>query len=185
MYSYWLSYRTGNQFSEKGLSIHMTYFELGDSKFGAWHKRMNYDANGYSDEKWDSFVTEGSCYHMTPPGYLLDRDIVFASEVQPVVCVDAINVGTSINVTVHFKEDGDEALQAIANVEEVSIPCSTQSHIFDSSNYSLLHVNGMGEGGNITLGLSSTSGFAGALFFDEYVKKIRSFNVQFVFFFFI
>eukprot|EP00554_Chaetoceros_debilis_P013674 CAMPEP_0194121662 /NCGR_PEP_ID=MMETSP0150-20130528/47864_1 /TAXON_ID=122233 /ORGANISM="Chaetoceros debilis, Strain MM31A-1" /LENGTH=84 /DNA_ID=CAMNT_0038814197 /DNA_START=1 /DNA_END=252 /DNA_ORIENTATION=- len=26
----------------------------------------------------------------------------------------------------------------------------------------------MGEGGNLTLGLSSTSGFAGALFFDDY-----------------
>lgn len=144
----------------------MTYFELGDSTFGAWHDTMNYDATGFTDNKADSFVSVGSCYHMSPPGYLLDRDVVSASAVQPFVCVDGLDAGSSITVTVNFQDDGTPP-QPIRDVEEYSMSCSTQSYNVDASKYSLIHVNGMGKEGGVTVSLSSTSGVAGAIFFDE------------------
>ncbi len=167
VYSYWLSYRTGNDYSTNGLSLHMTYFELGDSTFGAWHDSMNYDATGFTDNKADSFVSVGSCYHMSPPGYLLDRDVVSASAVQPVVCVDQLDTGSSITVSVDFRQDVGASPQPIVDVDEYSMSCSTQAYNVDASKFNLIHVNGMGKDGGVTVSLSSTTGVAGAIFFDE------------------
>ena len=145
----------------------MAYFELGDSTFGAWHDSMNYDATGFTDNKADSFVLVGSCYHMSPPGYLLDLDVVSASAVQPFVCVDELDAGSSITVSVNFRQDDGTSPLPIVDVEEYSMSCSTQTYDVDASKFSLIHVNGMGKEGGVTVSLSSTSGVAGAIFFDE------------------
>ncbi len=134
---------------------------------GAWHDSMNFDASGFSDNKADSFVTVGKCYHMSPPGFILDRDVVSASAVQPVVCVNSINMGNSITVTVNF-QNTDRPPQPTEDVERYDISCpSSNSFELNSSKYNLFHMHGMGVDGSVTLSLASTSGNAGAFFYDE------------------
>ncbi len=165
VYSYWLSYRGNNRFAQKGLSLHLAYYELADSKMGAWYNSFNFDANGFSDDKADSFVTVGNCYHMSPPGFVMDRDIISATAVQPVVCVKSIDMGNSITISVNF-QDNDTPPEPSVPVDEYSMPCSSQSFAVDSSKYNLFHMYGIGDG-SVTLSLASTAGNAGAFFFDE------------------
>ena len=98
VFSYWLSLRTGvNGLLNDGLSVHMAEFELQDGlKMGYYFDSMNYDVFGYSDDRTDSVVLEDTCYHVSPAPYLLDIDLIAASAVQPVVCVDSVNVGHDI-----------------------------------------------------------------------------------------
>ncbi len=133
---------------------------------GAWYDSLNFDANGFSDDKADSFVTAGNCYHVSPPGFVMDRDIVSASAVQPVVCVKSIDIGNSITVTVEFQEN-DTPPKPSVSVDDYSMSCSSKSFAVDSSRYNLFHMHGMGRDGTVTLSLASTAGNAGAFFFDK------------------
>ena len=93
-YSYRLSYRTDEAgFLSEGLSVHVAWFELQKATMtGAWFDSMNYDAIGYTDNKADSMIIANTCYHITPSGYLSDRDIVAANLVQPIICVESIDI---------------------------------------------------------------------------------------------
>lgn len=169
VYSYWLSYRTGvNDFLSGGLSIHVAWTELTKpSMMGAWYDSMNYDAIGYTDNKADSVVQPNSCYHIHPSGYLSDRNIVAAYDVQPVVCVGRLNKGTSIEVSVHFIDPKNKPAPSKPNVVETTTPCKNTSFQVASTDHNVFQITGMGKTGSLSLSLASSAGSAYAFFYDE------------------
>lgn len=53
LYSYWLSYRSGNDGdAQNGLSAHLSWFDVG-GYFGASYDSMNFDAFGDTDTTTD------------------------------------------------------------------------------------------------------------------------------------
>ena len=88
MASYWLSYRAGNP-AEKGLSVHLGWFlGIGKGTFKAYYDQTNYDAYGHTVTTDDSFVTPGTCYHISPNIRMLNVHPLDAMAIQPVVCVN-------------------------------------------------------------------------------------------------
>lgn len=175
VYSYWLSYRVGND-AVKGLSVHVSWFDLGGI-FGATYDSMNYDAFGNTDSTADSFVVEDTCYHISPAPYVKDRDILSVDAVQPVVCVDAINSGSDVTVSVEFLNPSNPPQKQVEVVEDLSLTCSESgsslsSTIVDGSKYNLIHVTGTGGDGEVSLSMCPTTGssdtVATAYFFDDY-----------------
>jgi hypothetical protein len=101
VYSYWLSYRAGYGESRVGLSIHVARFYM-FGQFGAQFESINFDAFGNTTGTEDSFVLPNTCYHIQPPGLLMDIDPSSVEQIQPIVCVDNIDVGNSITISVSF-----------------------------------------------------------------------------------
>jgi len=102
LYSYWLSYRSGNP-AVVGLSVHISWFSnIGSGKFGAEYDSLNYDAFGDTDTNADSFVASGTCYHIAPSIKMLQIDPLAAIATQPVVCVEKLSGGESITIKVSF-----------------------------------------------------------------------------------
>ena len=172
LYSYWLSYRSGNDgLAQNGLSVHLTWFELG-GYFGATYDSMNFDAFGDTDTTLDSFVIEDSCYHIAPPSYLKDRAFIESELVQPVVCVNSINPGTSITVTVTFQDKENPPSSQVSIGQNIELKCgssmtSTGLVTLDASKYNLIHVKGAGYGGEVVLEMCTTKGTTSAFFYDE------------------
>lgn len=169
VYSYWLSYRTGvDGFLSEGLSVHVAWFELQKSTMtGAWFDSMNYDAFGYSDNKADSVVIAKTCYHISPAGYLSDRDIVAANMVQPIVCVESIDKGKSITVTVDFIDPNNKPTSNKPNLSVIHSPCKADVFTANSSDDNLLHVTGLGKSGSMQLSVASSTGSTYTFFYDE------------------
>ena len=173
LYSYWLSYRSGvDSHAAKGLSMHLTWFNLG-GYFGASYDSLNFDAFGDTITRMDSFVVENTCYHLNPPGYLKDETLVPSEKVQPVVCVDSINEGSSITVTVSFLDKVNPPPPKISIEQEVQLECqlggSTTGTInLDASNHYLIRVENTGSDGNVELDMCTVpGGTASAFFYDE------------------
>jgi hypothetical protein len=180
-YSYWLSYRgTGNDMlASGGLSVHVSWFSLGGI-FGASYDSLNYDAFGGTDESvLDSFVVPGTCYPIAPPGLLKDLDYGAAEQVQPVACVDAVDKGKSITVSVYFLDPLQPPPITVSLGSELELECSksgtnSSSLVLDVSNSKahLLHYVGTGINGTIDVVLSLKSPIlsatATAYFYDTY-----------------
>jgi len=146
----------------------MAWFELQhNTQMGSWYDSMNYDVFGSTDDRGDSAVVVDTCYHISPTPYLLDRDLICANAVQPVVCVDSINEGTDITVSVFFIDPVHPPAPS-TDVVEFSINCSTEAETFvvDAKTLNFFHVNGMGDGGSVTVSLSSDLGWSTAYFYD-------------------
>lgn len=172
MYSYWLSYRTGvNGELSDGLSIHMVWFELEEGmNMGAYYDSLNYDVFGYSDDKADSELLANSCYHVSPTPYILDRDLISANAVQPVICVDSINKGSDITVSVSFIDPNDPP-EPSSDIVEYTASCSTssptsESIVMSAKKMNVVRVDGMGKDGSVTVSLASDAGQAMAYFYD-------------------
>ena len=123
--------------------------------------------------QFDSFVLEGTCYPIAPSGYMKDRHLINALAVKPVVCVDSIDVGTSITVTVSFESDINTKMMAVNTVE---LGCSTSgtslSQTFSANTDYLVHVVNTGSDGAITLDMcidtpTATTDFSKAYVYDE------------------
>jgi len=159
MYSYWLSYRTGNDGkAAKGVSVHFSWFKLGGD-FGATYNSHNYDAFGDTETMSDSFVEEGTCYHVAPSGYMKDRNMLAVSAVQPIVCVNSIDVGTSATVTVSFL-DPENAPASQVNVQETSLDCSTAGAStslleLNANDFNMIHVRNTGADGVVFVEMCS------------------------------
>jgi hypothetical protein len=167
IYSYWLSYRSGVDGGAEGLSIHLTMFELYNSTFGTYYDSLYYYAEGYSDSKFDSVVKHGNCYHISPTAYLKDRDLLAVEAVQPVVCVDEINRGLNIKISVSFDNSLEPSKQN-ANILTKTIECgSTLTQSLDSSVHNLIHIQGTGLNGKVTVKLCTTGVSSWAFLFDE------------------
>ena len=173
-YSYWLSYRSNYTDSRNGLSMHLIRFSLG-RQFGAYVDSLNFDAVGTTATTKDSFIVNGECYVIQPPGILLDIDPATAEKIQPVVCVNDIAVGESITVTVSFLSDNDNEPEI--DVEKKSpLVCKTGGinfgeDIIDVTNNKvhLIEFQGSGLDGNVTFSLchDGTAGFVNAYFYDS------------------
>jgi len=184
LYSYWLSYRGGNP-AKVGLSVHISWFyNIGTGQFGAHYDSLNYDANGGTDTREDSFVLPGTCYHISPSIKMLEIDPLASLSTQPVVCVKNLEESESITVEVSFislpireKEfvqhnTADHlGLQRTnqGNNNDVVMQCGTSMKLDVASNTDqLLHIKNTGKNGNLALGLCPSFGSATAYIYDRY-----------------
>ena len=175
LYSYWLSYCSEvDGHAAKGLSMHLSWFNLG-GYFGASYDSLNFDAFGDTVTRMDSFVIENTCYHLNPPAYLNDVALIPAEQVQPVVCVDSVNEGSSITIMVSFLQNMSPPPPKISMKQEVKLDCkidgSTTGTInLDANNHSLNQVQNTGNDGNVELNMCITAsdhGTAKAFFYDD------------------
>ena len=149
----------------------MAWFELDSSmQMGAYYDSMNYDAFGHTDDRSDSVVIVDTCYHISPAPFLMDRDLISAHAVQPVVCVDSINEGSDITISVSFIDVNVPPAINIDGVER-TVSCSTSSpnsetFVLDAKSLNLFHVDGMGKDGSVTVSLKSDAGWSMAYFYD-------------------
>jgi len=177
-YSYWLSYRSGNDgLAAGGLSIHVSWFDLGGI-FGGSYDSLNYDAFGGTETTSDSFVLPGTCYVVAPSILMMGIDKPATEEVQPVVCVDSVNEGTSISISVSFLDPESPPSPSVSVDTQVKMECSekgarSEELTFDLSNNKihLLHYNKVGDSGEIDANLcfeaGSSSARAVAYFYDS------------------
>ena len=172
LYSYWLSYRSGvDGKAANGLSVHLSWFNVG-GHFGASYDSMNFDAFGDTDTTDDSFVTTNTCYHLNPPGYLKDSALLAGLLVQPVVCVQSINVGISITVSVSFLDKDNPPPSQVSIDQVIALQCrNTQSSTglitLNANSYNLIHVMDTGDDGEVELDMCTSGGSAKAYFSDE------------------
>ena len=171
VYSYWVSYRGENQRAAGGLSVHLVWYMLGGD-FGMTYDSLNYDVYGGSDGMDDSFVTVGTCYHISPAAYMLDRTLQGVNEVQPVICADSIDFGKSMVATISFLKTSNLPSGLSANVVSKDMSCSESSELstltLDGGKFNLLHYTSTGDDGVVSLTMCPTSGFAEAYFLDSY-----------------
>jgi hypothetical protein len=172
VYSYWISYRTGVDGNlADGVSIHLVWYELEKGmNMGAYYDSLNYDAFGYSDDRKDSEVIVNSCYHVSPTPYILDRDLISANAVQPVVCVDSVNKGSDVTVTISFVNPDDPPAPS-GDVVEYTASCSTSSAtsetiVMSANKINVVKVDDMGKDGSVTVSLASDAGWALAYLYD-------------------
>ena len=172
LYSYWFSYKIGvDGKAANGLTVHLSWFDLG-GYFGASYDSINFDAFGDTDTTDDSFVLENTCYHLSPPLYLKDRAYEAALQVQPVVCVDSVDVGNSITVSVSFLDEDNPPTPQV-QAQEIDLACTNSGSdtgflTLNLNSYNLIHVDNVGENGEIELDLCARSGGrAKAYFYDR------------------
>lgn len=166
-YSIWLSYRSGNDgLANGGLSIHSSWFDVG-GPFGATYDSLNYDAFGDTeDDTSDSFILPGTCYVVSPSLNVLDAGLPIAKAAMPVVCVDSIQEGQTITISVSFLDQANPPLNTAMIETQSTLTCGSPSTSgqasMDMSNGQnhLLHVMGTGSDGVVTLDmcLESSSG---------------------------
>jgi hypothetical protein len=174
-YSYWLSYRSNFTESRAGLSIHVSRFNLG-GLYGTQFDSLNFDAFGDSTTTKDSFVLPNSCYVIQPPGLLMDIDSSSAEQVKPVVCVDDINIGNSITVSVSFLSKNSAPAPIQVN-DLGKLECRVGGSSFGDQSFDvsdgqvrLIEYIGSGVDGNVTFSFCQNTGSAvnvKAFFYDS------------------
>ena len=157
VYSYWISYRSGvDGDASGGISIHLSWFEM-YGLVGSYYDSMMYDAFGHTSSKLDSFVLENSCYHISPASYMRDEDFDSVEMVQPVVCVDNINVGSDVTVSISFFDKENPPATTVDLIEQPSINCLTQTtpivQSIDETTHTLLHFSNPGRNGVLEFSL--------------------------------
>lgn len=157
LYSYWLSYRSGNDGDAAGgLSVHLGWLTLGGT-FGAEYDSLSYDAHGNTETVLDSFVLPGTCYIIEPALKLMDIDPYAAKQVIPQVCVDSLNKGSDITVSVSFlKPDEVFAVPAGAKEPDQELICTSDQQAsinlkLEAQSFSLIHVTGTGTDGVVSI----------------------------------
>lgn len=151
VFSFWFSYRSDPD-TRDGLSIHLSWFILG-GHFGTYYDSLNFDAYGDTLTREDSFVVVNTCYVVNPSSYMKDIDFDAAIAIQPVVCVDSIDEGKDITVSVEFldpKESND-----LSSTETLEMQCSQVgdeiSMSLDITDPTLLHIKNTGQDGTVSL----------------------------------
>ena len=178
LYSFWLGYRgAGYEGTINGLSVHFTQFTLGGI-FGASYDSHRYFAFGEADKN-QAFVLVNTCYHVFPSAYMKDKDYVAADDVQPVVCVDAIDPGVSIDVSVSFIDTKNPPLPSaqvepvlntmVLNCSDVATPVD---YTLDATRFHSIQVQKTGADGDVSVSmctddLSASDVKASAFFHDQ------------------
>ena len=166
VFSYWLSYRSGVDDQARGISVHLTFFELYDSKMGAYYDSLFYYAKGFSESKAEAVVRNGKCYHISPSSYLKDRVLLAAEAVQPVVCVNDFSVGSNVKVTVSFQESSAKKIQKSDFVTHNTQCGSNISKTLNPSKFNLIRVSRTGKNGKVTLKMCNPEATTNAYFSD-------------------
>jgi len=181
LYSYWLSYRSNNG-AEKGLSIHVGWFSrIGGGQFGASYDSLNYDAYGDTETREDSFVTPGTCYHVSPSVKMLEIDPGASIATQPVVCVEQLSEGDSITINVSFTNPNGDLLESQKSKpmkgDTVVMQCGTSLNSAIGSNTDqLFHIENTGMNGIASLNLCSSSGSATAYIYDRFPTSVITYS---------
>jgi len=177
IWSYWLQYRSGvHGRAAIGLSVHFSRFILG-STFGGMYDQLNYDVHGDTETTFDSFVLPGTCYIIEPALMLIKRGLSAeqsGEQVIPRVCVESLNKGNDITVSVSFL---DSSYLKPGNAHH-SVQCNTSGkkvkETFTKSPL-LYHLKGTGVDGTVSVSLcpknnvSPNFGYnANAYFYDRY-----------------
>ena len=174
-YSYWFSYRSGIRPAAEGLSIHLGIFMLG-GPVGASYDSVSYDAGGNTPSRWDSFVLPNTCYHVSPSSFMKVTDIIAVEATQPVICVESIDIGKSVTVSVSFldPQNPPSPSRQLNNIHHQCSSSDQNALISDinPSKYNLIHVTSTGEDGVVDLDLcpsnrNSMSTITSAFFYDE------------------
>lgn len=178
VYSYWLSYRGhGNDgLAAGGLSIHTSHFQL-RGLFAATFNSMRIDAMGDTfNNMADSFVTPDTCYVVSPPALFMDLSPAAATAVQPIVCVDAVDKGKNITISVSFLDVANPPDNTVVVGSTRTLGCTARDtteqtiSVVEEGRPHLMHVQGTGLGGKISLSMCSKSGApVQAYFYDSYV----------------
>jgi hypothetical protein len=183
VYSYWFSYRgTGyNGAAANGLSVHLSWFNTGGI-FGASYDSHNYDAFGDTfGTTSDSFVVDKTCYHVFPSAYMKDRDLAAVMQVQPVVCVDSIDVGNSITVTVQFIQQSTPPSPQVPFTES-TLSCSSsgadQSFEINPNQHNLIHVTNTGSDGIVDVTLCASGGVISGYLYDSYPHSVITYQSE-------
>jgi len=172
LYSYWLSYRSGNP-AKIGLSVHISWFgNIGNGQFGAYYDSLNYDAHGDTETREDSFVIPGTCYRISPSMKMLEIDPLSSISISPLVCVDELSEGDFITIRVSFP-DLSSLTDATAirenDYNDINIECGTSIDVnVDSGKSTLLHVKNTGVNGIVNLDICPQSKTAKAYIYDRY-----------------
>jgi len=171
LYSYWLAYRAGSP-AEIGLSVHLAWFKgIGGGTFKVYYDQTNYDAYGHTETTDDSFVTPGTCYHISPNIRMLDIHPADAMAIQPVVCVESMTPGESIVIDVHFLDP------EVSETSKNSLECgSSETSTLPSNRNQLIHVQNTGIDGVLTVKLCPSSGSANAYFYDRFPHSSQKYD---------
>lgn len=167
--SYWLSYRgAGNEGKASGgLSIHSVWYSFRtNSPFAASFDSLNYDAFGDTATTADAFVLPNTCYLVTPSVKFMREDPASTEQVQPIVCVDSIDAGNSITVSVSFREEYHTPTSQLTLASETEAGCSAGTDgaqidtTLDLSNgkHHLIHHTLSGSDGELSLNACMSSG---------------------------
>ena len=119
--SYWLSYRgiSADGDAAGGLTIHQGRFRVGGI-FASEYSSLNFDVGGGTEnDKYDAFVTPGNCYVITPPKRLLVVDFNAAQRIKPIACVDDLDPGKSITISVSFLDEDSPPSPTVSLVKYV------------------------------------------------------------------
>lgn len=177
LYSYWLSYRGfgNNGNAANGLSIHAIWYRFCNGcQFAATFDSLNYDAFGDTLTTMDSFVLPNTCYLITPSLKLLKEDPSMTEDIQPIVCVDSVDNGNSITISVSFLDTDVTPTSQIALGSEIEAECSSSGIVADfhmaNGNHHLLHYTGTGSDGTLDFSACISAGSqagAKAFFYDS------------------
>jgi hypothetical protein len=173
LFSYWISYRSGvDGDASEGVQIHLAWFEL-YGVFGSYFDSMLLDSFGHTKSKMDSLVGEDSCYLVSPTAYMKDRDYISAEAVQPIICVDNINSGADVTVSISFLDPQNPPPPMVDLVKPPTIDCSSNNiqiqQSIDASTFTLFHVENSGGNGLLHASFDATDESNGsvAYFYDE------------------
>lgn len=176
LYSYWISYR-GNNSAKVGLSVHLVKYSFGGA-FGATYDSWNYDVNGNTATRMDSFIEPGECYYIGPSGFTKDIDIASVDQVHPVVCNLEMMEGVRAKVYVEFLDMANlPAGEVSANIQTLDCTASsgftTNLMEVDANAYNLVQVQNTGYDGTLNIDFCSAGSgafadlHASAFVYDE------------------
>jgi hypothetical protein len=177
LFSYWLSYRGSSVAgrARKGLSVHLTSLYGFGGPFAAYYDSVNFDAVGDTPETTDSFVLPNTCYVLTPPVMLMKVNYDEAQRIRPVVCVNDIELGASITISVSFIDPKASTTSPFLSSQQ-TLGCgaasSTTAKSLDASNGKrhLLSFTGTGQEGRLALSFCRDAGSTSsvtAYFYDS------------------
>ena len=139
-------------------------YSLGGGTFKALYDQVNYDVYGDTENRVDSFVLPGTCYHIHPNALILSKNSEDAMKIPPVVCVKSMIESEEITIDVFFHDPkADEA-------PDTDLDCGSSTTLtLPSDNKRLIRVKNTGKDGVVTVDLRASSGSAKAYFYDRCV----------------
>jgi len=171
MYSYWLTYRGGND-AKRGLSVHMAWFYgVGSGTFKAAYDQVSYDVYGDTETTDDSFVLSGDCYHIHPNKVILSKNPEEAVKIQPVVCVKSMKESKQITIDVVFHDP------TVVEEPDTDLECGSSTTLtLPSNNKHLIRVKNTGKDGVVNVELRPSSGSAKTYYYDRYPHSSQNYK---------
>ena len=102
-------------------------------------------------------MRENTCYHVSPSSYMKDTDIIAAEAIQPVICVESIDVSKSVTVSMSFLDPKNppSPTRQMNNINHEWSSSGQKKNLsnIQTNKYNLIHVTSTGEDGIIDIDL--------------------------------